>query len=61
MKLLSSDLSNAYSTLNVLIIVLNEFADSQKYALVKKRTKISKKEVIRKKVFKCNRDENFKS
>jgi hypothetical protein len=61
MKLLSSDLSDLYSTLNDLIVALNEFADSQKYALIKKRTKINNKEVIRKTVFKCDRDENFKS
>jgi hypothetical protein len=61
MKLLSSDLSNAYAILDELIIVINEHADAQKYVVVKKRIKISKKEVLRKAMFMCDKEKNLKS
>lgn len=61
MKLRLSDLSDSYSSLSKLLIVVNTFFDSQEYALIKKRTKISKKKVLRKTVFKCDKKENSKS
>jgi hypothetical protein len=61
MKLLSSDLSDSYSTLDALVLAVNVFADSQEYALVKKRIKINKKRIIRKVIFRCDKREDSKS
>jgi biopolymer transport protein ExbB/TolQ len=61
MKLLSSSFSHTFVTLNELVSAVNEFADDQEYAIVKKRIKNSKKEVLRKVVLRCDKDENFKS
>jgi hypothetical protein len=61
MKLLSFNFFNTFSTLNELVTAVNEFANDQEYAVIKKRTKNSKKEVLRKAVLKCDKDENSKS
>jgi hypothetical protein len=57
MKLLSSDIvvMNSYFNLNNLVCAVNEFADSQEYAITKKRTKVSKKKILRKAVLKCDK------
>jgi hypothetical protein len=60
MKLLSLDLPDSYLILDALVLAVNEFVDSQEYALVKKRTKINKKKVIRKMMFRCDKDEDPK-
>lgn len=60
MKLLSLDLFDSYLTLDALYLAVNAFADSQDYALVKKRIKINKKEFIRKMIFRCDKRKNFK-
>jgi hypothetical protein len=40
---------------------VNEFVEDQEYVVVKKRTKNSKKDVLKKVVLRCDRDENSKS
>jgi hypothetical protein len=60
MKLLSSDIAEFFSTLNDLMTAINEFANDQKYAIVKKRIKINKKEVLRKAILRCDRERNDK-
>jgi hypothetical protein len=52
MKLLSFDIviMNSYLNLNDLVCAVNEFADSQEYAINKKRTKVNKKKILRKAV-----------
>jgi hypothetical protein len=60
MKLLPSHLSDSYSTLNDLVVVINEWVGSQEYAVIKKRTKINKKEVVRKAIFRCDRGGDLK-
>jgi hypothetical protein len=47
-KMLFSNLIEFYLTLDDLVIAINEFVDSQEYVVVKKRIKVSKKEVLRK-------------
>jgi hypothetical protein len=61
MKLLSLDLLDVYFTLDALILAVNIFVDSQDYALIKKRIKINKKKVIRKVMFRCDKEKNLKS
>ncbi len=61
MKLLSLNFSHTFFSLNELVAAVNEFVDDQKYAVVKKRIKNSKKDVLRKVVLRCDKDENFKS
>jgi hypothetical protein len=56
-KMLFSNLIKFYFTLDDLVTAINEFVDSQEYVVVKKRIKISKKEVLRKAVLKCDKDE----
>jgi hypothetical protein len=51
---------NSFYTLDDLVRVINEFADSQEYAIIKKRTKLSKKEILRKTMLKCDKEENNK-
>jgi hypothetical protein len=60
MKLLFSDIAKFFSTLNDLITAINEFANDQKYAIVKKRIKINKKEVLRKAILRCDKERNDK-
>ncbi len=60
-ELLFSNLFNSFLTLDETIIAVNQFADTQEYAVIKKRTKINKKEVIRKITFICDKDEKMKS
>jgi hypothetical protein len=60
MELLSSSFSHTFVTLDELVSAVNEFADDQEYAVVKKRIKNSKKEVLRKVVLRCDKDENLK-
>jgi hypothetical protein len=52
---------DSYSTLNELVREVNEFADFQEYVVIKKRTKINKKSVIRKAILKCDKEENEKT
>jgi hypothetical protein len=51
---------NSFLILNNLVRAVNEFADSQEYAIIKKRTKLSKKKVLRKTMLKCDKEENDK-
>ncbi len=60
MTLLSSNLFDFYSILNQLIAIVNEFADLHEYVVIKKRIKINKKEVIRKEVLMCDKDDKYK-
>jgi hypothetical protein len=60
MKLLSSDIAEFFLTLNDLMTAINEFANDQRYAIVKKRIKINKKEVLRKAILRCDRERNDK-
>ncbi len=46
----------SYTTLKKLISAINIFATLQGYAIVKRRTKKSKKRVLRKAVLICNRN-----
>ncbi len=61
MKFLSSNFSHIFFTLHDLFAVVNKFASDQKYVVIKKRIKNNKKEVFRKDVFACDKDENLKS
>ncbi len=56
-KMLPPNLTESYPTLDDLVTAINEFAGSQEYAVVKKRTKVSKKGVLRKAVLRCDKDE----
>ncbi len=47
-EMLLSNLIEFYLTLDDLVTAINEFVGSQEYVVVKKRIKISKKEVLRK-------------
>ena len=49
-----------YTTLSELIDAVNEHAGAEGYAVVKVRTKTSKKEVVRKCVLKCDREDDSK-
>ncbi len=42
------------------MIAINEFANDQKYAIVKKRIKINKKKILRKAILRCDRERNDK-
>jgi hypothetical protein len=61
MKLLSFDLSDHYSNLNSLLTTLNQFVETQKYDVIKKKTKKFVKEVLRKAVLRCDKDRNSKT
>jgi hypothetical protein len=61
MKLLSLDIVDFYSTLDELIVTINQHASKQKYAVIKKRMKKSKKEILRKAVLRCDKDKIAKS
>ena len=50
-----------YYDLNSLIKSVNEFAGAQGYAVVKKRTQVSKKGVLRKAVLMCDRGGNYEA
>jgi hypothetical protein len=50
MKFLSLDIINVYSTLDELIVAINQHANKQEYAVIKKRTKKNKKEILKKAV-----------
>jgi hypothetical protein len=58
MKLLSSDIAEIFFTLNDFMTAINKFANDQEYAIVEKRIKINKKEVLRKAILKCNKKRN---
>ncbi len=60
MSLLFSNLLDFYSTLDDLVTAINEFVDFQEYVVVKKRIKINKKEMLRKTILKCDKDEKHK-
>lgn len=51
----------AYLTLDYLVNAVNEFASAQGYAVVKRRTKTSKKGVLRKAVLICDRGRKFEA
>jgi hypothetical protein len=59
--LLSSNLSNPFLTLDETLVVVNQFAGTQEYAVIKKRIKINKKEVIRKIILMCDKNEKMRS
>ena len=56
----SSFIDKRYTTLFELIDAINEHVEAEKYAIVKVRTKTFKKEVVKKCVFKCDREKNSK-
>jgi hypothetical protein len=60
-ELLSPNLSNSFLTLDDVLVAVNEFADTQEYAVIKERTKINKKEVIRKATLMCDKNEKMRS
>ncbi len=55
MDLQPPDLPDTYPSFDSLIEAINTFASLQGYALVKKRTKVSKKGVLRKAILMCDR------
>ena len=57
----SSSIDRRYTTLSELIDAINEHVEAEEYAIVKVRTKTSKKEVVRKCVFKCDREDDSKN
>ena len=59
MDLQPPDLSENYASLDALLQAVNTFASSQGYAVVKRRTKVSKKGVLRKAVLMCDRNEEY--
>jgi hypothetical protein len=59
-NLLSSNLFDFYFILDDLVAAINEFADSQEYVVIKKRTKISKKKVSQKATLRCDKNEKHK-
>lgn len=54
MELLPLELEDTYPSLNDMNQAINFFASSQGYAVVKRRTKTSKKGVLRKAVLMCD-------
>ncbi len=48
------DLSDNYTSLDALLQVVNTFTSSQDYAVVKRKTKMSKKGILRKAVLMCD-------
>ena len=61
MDLQPPDLSDKYVSLDNLLQAINNFASSQGYAVVKRRTKLSKKRVLIKAVLKCNWNKEYHS
>ncbi len=55
-KMLLSNLIEFYFILDDLVTAINEFVGSQGYVVVKKRIKVSKKEVLRKAILRCDKD-----
>lgn len=60
MDLLPPEFSHAFPTLDDVHVAINLFAASQGYAIVKKRTRKSKKGVLRKAVFQCDKSGSYK-
>lgn len=60
MKLLSLNQPDHYPNLSSLLIAVNEFAGAQEYDVVKRRTKKSVKEVLRKAVLRCDKGRSSK-
>ena len=56
----SSSIDRRYTTLSELIDAINEHVEAEEYAIVKVRTKTFKKEIVRKCVFKCDRENDSK-
>ncbi len=54
MELLPSQLEDGYPSLDDIMQAINSFAFLQGYAIVKRRTKTSKKEIVRKVVLMCD-------
>jgi hypothetical protein len=61
MKLLPPDLPDHYSDLNSLLTAFNQFVETQRYDVIKKRTKKFAKEVLRKAVLRCDKDRDSKT
>lgn len=59
MDLQSSDFPNKYSFFNNLIQAINTFASLQGYGIVKKRTKVSKKRVLKKAILIYNQSKKY--
>ena len=57
----SSSIDRRYTILSELIDAINEHVEAKEYAIVKMRTKTFKKEIIRKCVFKCDRENDSKN
>ena len=57
----SSFINRRYSILFKFIDAINEHVETEKYAIVKIRTKTFKKEVVKKCVFKCDKKDNSKN
>jgi hypothetical protein len=60
MKLKPLDLPLSYSTLNALLLAVNDFAEDQGYEVIKKSTKKIKKGVLNKAVLRCDKGRDFK-
>lgn len=58
MKLLPPVLPDSYPTLNDLLAAVNEFAGDQGYEIVKKRTKKTKKRMLKKTMLRCDKKRN---
>jgi hypothetical protein len=61
MKLALLDIVDVYSILEKLIVAINQHASTQEYAVIKKRTKKSMKEILRKAMLRCDKGEVAKS
>ena len=59
MDLQPPNFPDKYASLDNLIQAINTFASSQGYAVVKRRTKVSKKGVLRKGVLMCNQSKEY--
>jgi hypothetical protein len=51
---------NSFLILDDFVRAVNEFFDFQEYAIIKKRTKFSKKKILRKTILKCDKERNDK-
>ena len=56
----SSSIDRRYTILSELIDAINEHIEAKEYTIVKMRTKTFKKEVVKKCVFKCDKEVDSK-
>jgi hypothetical protein len=60
MRLLFSNLSDFYSSLNSFLVALNQFVEIQRYEVVKKRIKKSVKKILKEAMLRCDKEQNLK-